>query len=131
MTRHIRSCLKKELKNRPSVRSSNLIHLHVIDAHDPEYFLHLLVSGSTLLNELDTYLRSIWLECCGHMSAFMDPRYHEDMDMSATIKTAFAYDSTLEYQYDFGSTTELSVSKLDIYSGTSDITEKINLLARN
>ncbi|MCP4756792.1 MAG: hypothetical protein GY866_38510, partial [Proteobacteria bacterium] len=39
--------------------------------------------------------------------------------------------STLEYQYDFGSTTELSVSKLDIYSGTSDITEKINLLARN
>jgi len=30
----------------------------------------LKVSGNSKLEELDQFLRDIWLECCGHMSAF-------------------------------------------------------------
>ena len=34
------------------------------------YFLSLWVDGETTLKQLDKFLRDIWLECCGHLSAF-------------------------------------------------------------
>lgn len=37
------------------------------------YFLSLWVDGNTSMEDLDDFLRGIWLECCGHLSAFMDP----------------------------------------------------------
>lgn len=37
------------------------------------YFLSVWIDGETLLNDLDNFLRGIWLECCGHMSSFTDP----------------------------------------------------------
>ena len=45
---------------------------------DPEwgsspYFLSLWVGGSVPLEDIDFYLRDIWLDCCGHLSAFTDP----------------------------------------------------------
>lgn len=45
-------------------------HLLVESRHSPEYWLHLDVRASAALNDLDSYLRGIWLECCGHLSAF-------------------------------------------------------------
>ena len=34
------------------------------------YWLHLETQGSATLEDLDHYLRVIWLECCGHLSSF-------------------------------------------------------------
>ena len=34
------------------------------------YFLSLWINGETWMEEVDQFLRDIWLECCGHMSAF-------------------------------------------------------------
>jgi len=38
------------------------------------YFLSIWIDGETLLEDLDIFLRNIWLECCGHMSSFKDPK---------------------------------------------------------
>ncbi|MEP7108223.1 MAG: hypothetical protein ABI760_09570 [Ferruginibacter sp.] len=38
------------------------------------YFLQLWIDGNSTMQELDTFLRQIWLECCGHMSAFRNPK---------------------------------------------------------
>lgn len=38
------------------------------------YFLHLWVDGNSTMKEIDTFLRRIWLECCGHMSSFKNPK---------------------------------------------------------
>ena len=38
------------------------------------FFLSLWMDGETKIGELDDFLRAIWLECCGHMSAFRDPK---------------------------------------------------------
>ena len=38
------------------------------------YFLSLWVDGETTFKYLDDFLRAIWLECCGHLSAFTDPK---------------------------------------------------------
>ena len=37
---------------------------------DDPHFLYLLVDGDTEFDLLDSFLREIWLECCGHMSSF-------------------------------------------------------------
>jgi len=37
------------------------------------HFLSLWIDGETKMKNLDTFLRDIWLECCGHLSAFADP----------------------------------------------------------
>lgn len=38
------------------------------------YFLSLWIDGETDMEDLDCFLRAIWLECCGHMSAFTNPK---------------------------------------------------------
>ena len=38
------------------------------------YFLSLWVNGETTMGKIDDFLREIWLECCGHLSAFRDPK---------------------------------------------------------
>ena len=38
------------------------------------YFLSLWVDGNTLLNDIDILLRKICLDCCGHMSAFINKK---------------------------------------------------------
>ena len=37
------------------------------------YFLQLWVDGDIAMEELDDFLRAIWLDCCGHMSSFTNP----------------------------------------------------------
>jgi len=46
------------------------------------YFLSLWIDGETTLYDLDTFLRNIWLDCCGHLSAFRDPsgRFYDFLD---------------------------------------------------
>jgi len=54
-----------------------LYHLQVQDAWGGDYWLHLEMRGNATLQDLDDYLRAIWLECCDHLSAFEigDVRY--------------------------------------------------------
>ena len=73
ITRHIKSCLTKHLHAASKGKPKELIYLHVQDTFTPDYFLHLLMAARTPLEALDAYLREIWLECCGHMSAFFWP----------------------------------------------------------
>jgi hypothetical protein len=69
--------LKTHLEDKTSGKKNETSFLLKIEA-DPEYgaspyFLSLWVDGETTLDMIDGYLRSIWLECCGHMSAFRNP----------------------------------------------------------
>ena len=40
------------------------------DKYDKNYWLYVDISLTATLKSLDTFLREIWLECCGHMGAF-------------------------------------------------------------
>jgi hypothetical protein len=60
-------------------------HLLVEGRHSPEYWLHLDVQADATLRDLDSFLRGIWLECCGHLSAFEinDARYDVTVEDTA------------------------------------------------
>lgn len=132
MTRHIKSCLSKAIQPDSSKNAPKSIYLHISDAYNPDYFLHLLVLGRTELAELDAYLRKIWLECCGHLSAFSYERWGEEIDMRTKAAHIFRPGLSFFYQYDFGSTTELEIRCIEVYSGTlGKKSRRIKLLARN
>ena len=115
------------------------------------YFLSLWIDGEAKMKDLDKFLRDIWLECCGHMSAFRDPQGRmfdvrgdeeeendygdfgdddeNDVPMSCKIKDVLYKGLELDYEYDFGSSTELTITVMDEYSVKAD--KKIVLLSRN
>lgn len=131
ITRHIKSCLTKHFQKTLKAKSVPLVYLNVSDAFNPDYFLHLLISESATLKNLDTFLRNIWLECCGHLSSFSYQRYGDEIQMSRKIKDVFTAGTALNYQYDFGSTTELSVKAIGYYIGTTEGNKKVQIIARN
>jgi hypothetical protein len=75
MTQHLKRCKQRaaaiaaeaENTRKPKTR---LLHLIVEGHYNPQYWMHLEVSAAEPLQTLDSFLRGIWLECCGHLSAF-------------------------------------------------------------
>ena len=116
------------------------------------YFLSLWVDGETTLKTIDTFLRDIWLECCGHLSAFTlpgqktankfnlkgiynsflvdnDSEYSDEISMRKKTKVVFSKGLKLEYTYDFGSSTQLNITVISEIPVKAD--KKIVLLSRN
>jgi hypothetical protein len=103
--------------------------------------MHLLVRADASLMELDRFLRAIWLECCGHLSAFTihGDRYASDPiedldeeDMDATIREVLSPGAEFLHEYDYGSTTELALKVVSEYTGRPSSGEApVQLLARN
>lgn len=82
--------------------------LKIESPYDKDYWLYVDMPLTSDLYSLDSFLREIWLECCGHMSVFFIGRYGK-IDMETTI-SHLSEGIVLHYEYDFGSTTELTVT---------------------
>jgi hypothetical protein len=94
------------------------------------YWLDLEVRADARLEVLDAFLRRIWLECCGHMSAFSAGR-GDELPMNRPVQAVFADRGTaLRHEYDFGSTTELLLKAVGRRTGRS-AKSPVRLLARN
>ncbi|MCO6479134.1 MAG: hypothetical protein J5I94_21035 [Phaeodactylibacter sp.] len=122
LSRHLATHLKEE----PVADRKRSYHL-VVDAKP--YFLHLLMDGDAEMEELDSFLRAIWLECCGHLSKFSTARWGQEIKMATKCRRAFDKGTELWYAYDFGSTTELTIRCVDAYPTATK--EGIRLLSRN
>ena len=160
--RHLATHFKEKVETEQSGKSF-LVKVETDKSWEPAtpYFISLWIDGEATMKELDTFLRGIWLECCGHMSAFKDfkgckiggalsdtmdvfqylmegnvKKYREmleektgDIPMSRKVKDVLYKDMVLDYEYDFGSSTELSITVMDEYPVKAD--KKIVLLSRN
>lgn len=99
-----------------------------VEGMDKRYWLLLDMPLTASLKNLDDFLRRIWLECCGHMSAFMGSGYQE-FPMSRRL-SAFPEGAQIGYEYDFGDTTELLISFIG-RTRRKKQREAVRLLARN
>jgi len=117
---HVQECdawaqhLNRRSKRRKPER---LFWLLVQGYHLPQYWMLIEVPAALTLLQLDQFFRKAWLECCGHMSAFMigDDTYgvlahpelnHEPMD-KAKLRDVVSVGDWFGYDYDFGDTTTL------------------------
>jgi hypothetical protein len=157
--------LKTHLQQKALENPKGKSYLVKVETHpnwgSTPYFLSLWVDSKALLEDIDIFLRDIWLECCDHMSEFRNPtkkqndrdffnllatqnlspeermnKYldfleetDEEEDMEKKVGTVFQKDLKLQYDYDFGSTTELQLTIVEEYPVKAD--QKIVLLSRN
>lgn len=84
------------------------VMLKVEDTWSKQYWIYLDIAATSTLKTLDTFLRKIWLECCGHMSAFYCGKY-EELGMGKKIWN-FPDGFSFSYDYDFGDTTQLKIT---------------------
>jgi hypothetical protein len=76
MTQHLRYCKQRaaeigaEAASATETQKTKLFHLLVEGSYNPGYWMHLEMPASDALEDLDYFLRDIWLECCGHLSEF-------------------------------------------------------------
>lgn len=131
MARHLAACLG----------AGPALHV-ALDAGPGTWWMHLALSPSASLRDLDQFLRETWLECCGHLSAFdIGPaRFESTLDpgedywgpkprsMAAKASKVLPPGTTFRHEYDFGSTTEL---RGRVYGGVPAGRTKVTLLARN
>lgn len=119
--------LEKHLVVIPPVEKKKSFHLRV---EDGPYFLQLLVDGDAQLQDVDSFLRRIWLECCGHMSQFcLDGSWGTEEKMSQLARRVFVPGQKIWYAYDFGTSTELIIKVLSVHPIATK--EKVLLLSRN
>jgi hypothetical protein len=74
MTNHLKACWKQHAAAAPGKKAPRRwFHLVIEGRYSPDYWLHMQVSANCTFGDLDGTLRSLWLECCGHLSAFEFP----------------------------------------------------------
>ncbi|MBM7845630.1 hypothetical protein [Herpetosiphon giganteus] len=115
---------------RTSTRDT-IYHLRAQDAHTPFFWLDLAVTGTARLHDLDHYLRAIWLECCEHLSQFSHGRRGAELAFEHPIHTVFQPGSTLTHVYDFGTSSETTITCLGIRHGAALTPYPIARLMRN
>ncbi len=128
LTKHIKSCINKKLYNEHGI---DYLYIVVQAPFNHDYFFHFLLSPTTTLQDLDSFLRKKWLECCGHMSAFTYERWGQEIPMSRKVSQTMSAGDTLGYQYDFGSTTELEIKCIGNFTAVLKGKTKIQVLSRN
>ena len=147
LTRHLGTCKVRraaiELADRKRMATQPLYHLVVQDGWGRDFFLHLEMNGRALLADLDSYLRAIWLECCGHLSAFtIGPvRYTQIFDdgmsfgieksMDMPVMQVVEPGMEIPYEYDFGTTSEMLIRVVGERQGQPTLPHPIALMARN
>ena len=136
MSRHLPECAARQqaiaTAESGKGRTQPLYHLQVQEAWGGEYWLHLEMNGLARLEQLDNYLRAIWLECCGHLSAFyQDKRYGDEVAMTKTAETALRPDMQLVHIYDFGTSSETVIKVVGMRKGKPTTPYPIALMARN
>ena len=75
MTQHLKHCKARaaaiaEGMSDGTQQPQKLFHILAEGRYNPQYWMHIEIPASAPLFTLDGFLRDIWVECCGHLSAF-------------------------------------------------------------
>lgn len=125
MATHLATCLLAHVGDDREA----LILYRFEGADDARYWLYAEARANASLKHLDAFLRKIWLECCGHLSAFSAAR--RELPMSTPATGACGVPGTrIGYEYDFGSTTTLTGQAVSVHHGPRG-REVVRLVARN
>ncbi|MCB0082298.1 MAG: hypothetical protein KDE47_15255 [Caldilineaceae bacterium] len=135
ISRHLKSCSARQdaMADAAGDKEQALYHLQVQDAERGDYWLHLEMSGNATLQQLDKYLRAIWLECCGHLSTFFIGGAWSGMEvaMNRQIDRVFDMTDVLDHIYDFGTSSETKIKYVGKRKGVPLTKHPIALMARN
>ncbi|MCX6693199.1 MAG: hypothetical protein NT074_01400 [Methanomicrobiales archaeon] len=104
-----------------------------------EYWILMICDEDATLENIDAFLRDIWVECCGHLSSFTiydrtfeSSNEDEKSDFDVSLNEILEEGSVFSYLYDYGDTTYLTLKVMGSGNYTqSSRNASVNLLARN
>jgi hypothetical protein len=144
MSRHLQACRARQAAiAAEGTPKTKLFHLSVEGTDARDYWLHLELAVRATLRDLDRFLRDIWLECCGHLSMFeidgqrfmvevLDNWWGmEDRDMDVALAEVLRLGTLFAHEYDFGSTTYLTLKTIAERKGAAPKGEPVRIMARN
>ena len=136
MAKHLPACQERRqaivLAERKGGNRQALYHLQIQDVYGHDYWLHLEMNGKAKLEDLDDYLRAIWLECCGHLSRFSVGGWRSpEIDMGSRADRVFKPGLELLHIYDFGTSSKTTVKVVGVREGIPLTFRPIYLMARN
>lgn len=141
MSRHMEACLKAGRAipaGEAAVKERGIFHLRVHAG--PDYWMHLAAPVSRRLYDLDSFLRGIWLECCGHLSSFTIAGESYDAypagawgapdgGLNVRLDNALKDVKSFGHEYDFGTTTACQIQVVGRHKLVAP--DAIVVLARN
>ena len=143
IAKHLQTCKKRVDLCEKAEKTEKYFELLLYGAYNKDYWLIIQIKENATLDDLDQFIRDIWVECCGHLSAFEidGVSYEREPDddfgwgepaksTNHTLKQVLTTGMIFNYEYDFGSTTEIMVKVLDHYSAQKQ-NEKVVILSRN
>lgn len=121
---HLTHCEKR-------TRDKNIQNLRVriLDPYMKNFWLIVECNQRATLKDLDTLMREVWVECCGHLSLFGG--YGNEVGKRRSIMDVLQQGDTLSYIYDFGTSTELSIEALGDSNCEISGKKNVELVARN
>jgi hypothetical protein len=147
--RHLANCNKRQAteSKTASGKKAQTMQLYQLRVEGygifGKYWLDVETPADATLRHLDQFLRDIWLECCGHLSAFeiAGQRYSvspmndvffgiRELGMSAKLRDVAPIGAKLDYEYDFGTTSELKIKVISEREGPRT-NRAVQVLARN
>ncbi len=143
IAKHLQTCKKRVDLYEKAKKTEKYFELLLYGAYNKDYWLIIQIKENATLDDLDRFIRDIWVECCGHLSVFEidGVSYEREPDddfgwgepaksTNHTLKQVLTTGMIFNYEYDFGSTTEIMVKVLDHYSAQKQ-NEKVVILSRN
>ena len=91
--------------------------IRVTYPEDPAFWLYAAVKTDAALRHIDNFIRSRWVECCGHASYFeidgvmytSNTRILPGKSMNAKVIDVMKEGAAADYEYDMGTPTDLKV----------------------
>lgn len=118
IVKHLDACQKRATG---TAGREATFHLMAWSPDDTRYWLYFEAPASAGVRVIDAFLRTTWLECCGHMSSFTidgqryvapsqgAAREYGDRTMKARLDEILRPGMRFLHEYGFGSTTELAL----------------------
>ena len=137
VARHLEKCAPfqdalEKAASRGKAAPQTIYHLRVSDAYDNHFWLDLEMNGAATLKKLDTYLRAIWLECCGHLSEFSAGGWGgTKFGMARKANDVWDKTDELTHIYDFGTSSQTTIKIVSARVGQPLSKHPIALLVRN
>ncbi len=145
MAKHILTCKERRMaiERDSNEKQIGYFVLLINDKYSKQYWLIVELKDSASLKDLDQFLRDVWLECCGHLSDFEidGVRYESSAQgsdewmipvkgMNIKLQKLLEPGMIFDHRYDYGSTTELTISVIAHRMGPVK-KEKLTILSRN
>jgi len=134
MGKHLGTCTARQeriaaTKNR---KPRSLIHLRIQDEYAPGFWFDVEADGTASLGDIDSYLRSIWLECCGHLSKFTTGGWgSSELAKPRRVDSVLKDSAELIHIYDFGTESTTRIKAMSSRQAEPLTRRPIVLMARN